>query len=90
MDCWKFRNCKHILNVSRDDEWVDDGKFLMSLGSYATILKAKWGTSLDRISYRFLNVVHIDIVFGDCVSVGGYRFALILVDSATCYSWAFV
>ncbi len=31
----------------------------------------------------------MDIAFGDCVSVGGYRFALILVDRATCYNWAF-
>ncbi len=31
----------------------------------------------------------MDIAFGDCVSVGGYRFALILVDRATRYNWAF-
>ena len=31
----------------------------------------------------------MDIAFGDCISVGGYRFALILVDRATRYNWAF-
>ncbi len=51
MGCCKFRNYKHILAVSRDGEWVDGGKFLMSLGSYATIPKAQRGTSLDRTSY---------------------------------------
>ena len=28
MGCWKFRNYKHILDVSRDGEWVDSGKFI--------------------------------------------------------------
>ena len=89
MGCRKFRNYKHILVVSRDGAWVDGGKFLMSLGSYATIPKAQRGTSLDCTSYRYLDAVHMDIAFGDCVSVGGYRFALILVDRATRYNWAF-
>ena len=61
----------------------------MSLGSFATIPKAKRGAPLDRTSYHYLDAVHMDIAFGDCVSVGGYRYALILVDRATCYNWAF-
>jgi len=87
--CRKFRNYKHILDVSRHGECVNGSKFPMSLGSYATIPKAKWGTSLDRTSYKFLDAVHMDIAFGDCVSVGGYGYALILVDRATRYNWAF-
>ncbi len=31
----------------------------------------------------------MDIAFGDCLSVGGSRYALILVDCATWYNWAF-
>ena len=31
----------------------------------------------------------MDIGFGDCVSVGGYRYALILVNRATRFNWAF-
>ncbi len=31
----------------------------------------------------------MDIAFGDCISVGGYRHALVLVDRATRYNWAF-
>jgi hypothetical protein len=89
MGCRKFRNYKHILAVSRDGEWVYGGEFSMSLGFYATIPKAQRGTSLDRTSYRYLDALHMDIAFGDCISVGGYRFALILVDPATCYNWAF-
>jgi hypothetical protein len=85
MGCRKFLNYKHILDVSRHGEWVDGGEFPMSHRSYATVPKAKRGTSLDRTSYKFLDAVHMDIAFGDCVSVGGYRYALILVDRATRY-----
>ncbi len=89
MGCRKFWNYKHILEVSRDGKWMDGGEFSMSLGSYATIPKAKRGQSLNRTDYRYLDAVHMDIAFGDCVSVGGSRFALILVDRATCCNWAF-
>ena len=40
----------HMLDVSRDGECVDGGKFPMSLGLYATVPKTNWGTSLDRTS----------------------------------------
>jgi len=89
MGCRKFRNYKHIIDVSRDGEWIDGGEFPMSLGSYATIPKAKRGQPLERTDYRYLDVVHMNIAFGDCVSVGGYRYALILVDRVSRYNWAF-
>jgi hypothetical protein len=31
----------------------------------------------------------MDIASRDCVSVGGFHYALILVDRATCYNWTF-
>jgi hypothetical protein len=31
----------------------------------------------------------MDIVYGDCLALGGYRYALLLVDVATRYSWIF-
>jgi hypothetical protein len=86
MGCQKFRNYKHLLQVSRDGKWVDGGEFLSSLDSYATIPKAKQGGLLNCTKYRCLEAVHMDIVFGDCVFVGGYHYALILVDRATWYN----
>jgi hypothetical protein len=89
MGCCKFHNYKHLLQVSLDGEWVDGGEFPPSLGSFATIPKAKKGGALDRTKYCYLDAVHVDIAFVDCVSLGGFRYALILVDRATCYNWTF-
>jgi hypothetical protein len=89
MGCHKFHNYKHLLQVSEGGEWVDSGGFLRSLGSFATIPKAKKGGALDRTKYHYLDAVHADIAFGDCISVGGFWYALILVDQATYYNWTF-
>jgi hypothetical protein len=89
MGCRKFRNYKQLLQVSLDGEWVDGGEFPPSLGSYATIPKATRGGALDRTRYKYLDAVHMDIAFGDCLLVGGFWYALILVDRATRYNWAF-
>ncbi len=89
MGCRKFRNYKHLLQVSRDGKWVDGGESPSSLGSYATIPKAKRGGTLDCTRYLYLNAVHMHIAFEDCVAVGGYCYALILVDRATRYNWTF-
>ena len=89
MGCRKFKNFKHLLQVSRDGEWIDGGKFPPLLDLYATIPKSNRGGTLDKHRYKYLDAVHMDIAFGDCLSVGGFRYALILVDRATRYNWAF-
>jgi hypothetical protein len=89
MGCRKFRIYRLILQVSRDGKLVDGGKFPWSLGSYATIPKAKRGGALNRTKYRYLDAVHMNIAFGDCVFVGGFWYALIPVDRATQYKWTF-
>ena len=68
---------------------VDGGEFPASLGSYATIPKSHRGKPLDRRKYRYLDAVHMDIAFGDCVAVGGYCYTLVLIDRATRYNWNF-
>jgi hypothetical protein len=89
MGCRKFRNYKHLLQVSRDGHWVEGVEFPPSLGSFATVPKANKGKPLDGTKYLYLNAVHVDITFGHCLSVGGFRYALILVNRATCYNWTF-
>ncbi len=72
MGCRKFRNYKHILQVSRDGKWMDRGEFPPSLGSYATIRKANSRGPLEHQKYKYLDAVHMDIALGDCLSVGGF------------------
>ncbi len=76
LGCQFFCNYKHILQVSWDGAWVDGGKFPPSLGSFATIPKAKRGQSLDRTCYLYLDAVHVDITFGDCLAIGGFDMSL--------------
>jgi hypothetical protein len=89
MGCRKFWNYKNLLQVSHDGKWIDGGKFPPSLGSFATIPKAKRSLPLDKTKYFYLDAVHMDIAFGDCLSVGGYKYALILVDHASRNNWSF-
>jgi hypothetical protein len=89
MGCCKFRNYKHLLQVSRDGQWINGDKFPFSLGSYATIPKAKQGSLIGRTKYYYLDAVHMDIMFGDCVAVGGYHYSLVVVDRTTHYNWTF-
>ena len=83
------RPSAHLILVSRDSEWLDGGEFPPSLGSYATICKVNIGGPLNWTKYKYLDAVHIDIDFGDCLSIGCFPYALILVDRATRYNWAF-
>jgi hypothetical protein len=89
MGCCKFLNYMHLILVSCDGEWLDGGEFPPSLGSYAMIRKASSGGPLDWTKYKYLDAVHMDIAFGDCLSIGGFGYVLILVDQATRYNWAF-
>jgi hypothetical protein len=87
--CRHFCNYKHLVSVTKNGSFIDSGKFLASLGAYTTIPKAPRGAPIDCTSYKYLDVVHIDISFGDCASVGGFKYALIFVKRATRYNWCF-
>ena len=87
--CRRFRNYRHLIHTSKDGHFLDNGEFPVSLGAYTTIPKAPRGKLIDRLPSKYLDVVHIDIAFGDCMSVGGFKYALIFVDRATRFNWCF-
>jgi hypothetical protein len=89
LGCRRFRNYKHILQTSLNRKWIDGGEFLLALSSYATIPKANQGGTIDQAQSPFLDIVQINIAFGNCVSVGRFCYVLILVDRATCYNWVY-
>jgi hypothetical protein len=81
--CRRFRNYKHLMSVSKDGVYINNGEFPTSIGAYTTIPKAPRGKAINRTLSKYLDVVHLDIAFGDCMSVGGFKYALIFVDQAT-------
>jgi hypothetical protein len=87
--CRRFRNYQHIISGTKDGTLLNTGEFPLSLGTYTTIPKAPRGKAVNCLISKYLNIVRVDIAFGDCVSVGGYKFALIFVDRATRYNWTF-
>jgi hypothetical protein len=89
MGCCRFCNYKHIIQLSLDELLVNDGGFPMSLDFYTMIPKAPQGGTLAREQYFYLDFVHDDIAFGDCILVGGFCYSLIFVNWATCYIWVF-
>jgi hypothetical protein len=89
LGCRWFHNCKHILQTSLDGKWIDGGEFPLLLGTYTTIPKAPRGSTIDRKWSFFLDIVHVNMAFGDCVSVSSFWYSLIFVDQATHYNWVF-
>ncbi len=84
-----FCNYQHIIFTTKDGTLINTCKFPLSLGTYATIPKAPCGKAIDRLPAKYLDIDHIDIAFGNCVSVIGFKFALIFVYCATRYNWTF-
>ncbi len=70
MGCRHFRNYHHILLMPKDGILLNSGEFLLALGAYATIPKAPQGKPIDHLPAKYLNIIHVDIAFGDCVSIG--------------------
>ncbi len=87
--CRRFRNYKHLIQSTKDGSFLDNQEFTISIGAYATIPKAPRGKPIDRTPSKYLDIVHINIAFGDCMSTGGYKYALIFVDRATRFNWCF-
>ncbi len=87
--CRRFCNYQNIISTTKDGALLNTGKFSLSLGTYATIPKAPRGKAINRHQAKYLDIVHVNIAFGNCVSVRGFKFALIFIDRATRYDWTF-
>jgi hypothetical protein len=86
--CRRFRNQQHVIAASSNATLIHSGELPATIGDFATIPKPAKGQSISK-RRKYLDKVHMDIVFGDCLSLGGFRYALLLVDVATRYSWIF-
>ena len=85
--CSQFRNQKHLTKAT-NASLVNSGLLPSTIGSFATISNTTKGKPTKK-RRQFLDKVHMYIVFGDCVALGGHRYDLLLVDVATRYCWLY-
>jgi hypothetical protein len=86
--CRRFKNQTHITAASQNATLIRCGEMPSTIGDYTTINNPAKGKPLTK-RRKYLNKVHMDIVFGDCVALGGFRYALVLVDVATRFTWVY-
>ena len=85
----KLKNFKHMTEFSDGATFLDNGEFPVHLGQFATINKAPRGKAIEKEAHSYLERVHLDIAFGDCLSLKDFLYALVFVDRATRYNWVF-
>eukprot|EP00804_Cyclotella_cryptica_P023772 CCRYP_011153-RA/>CCRYP_011153-RA protein AED:0.32 eAED:0.22 QI:0/0/0/1/1/1/2/0/951 len=86
--CRCFRNQNHLTTASANATLIHTGKLPASLGDFTTINEPPRSKPLTKLR-KYLDKVHMDIVFGNCLSLGGFRYAILLVDVATRYTWIY-
>ena len=85
----KLKNWKHMIDCAMNGQFLDNGEVPLLMSQFANMSKAPRGKVIEKEASAYLEVVHLDIAFGDCVSIKGFPFALIFVDRATRYNWVF-
>ena len=85
--CRQFCNQKH-LTAATNASLVNSVLLPSTFGSFSTIVNPPKGKPTKK-RRQYLDKFHMEIVFGDCVVLGGHRCALILVDVATRYCWLY-
>ena len=86
--CRQFRNQKNITTAT-NASLVNSGLLPSTIISFATIVNPPKGNPTKK-RHQFLYKVHMDIVFGDCVALGGHWYALLIVYVDIRYCWLYV
>lgn len=86
--CKQYRNQHHITAASSNASLLSTGSRPATIGDYTTLPRPPKGKPI-RKRRKFLDKCHMDIVFGDSVGLHGFRYALLIVDVATRYSWIY-
>ena len=86
--CRSFRNQRLVTAASLNANLVSTGVRPPTLGDFTTIPNPPRGKP-NRKRRKYLDKCHMDIVYGDSVGLHGYRYALLIVDVATRYSWIY-
>jgi hypothetical protein len=68
--CRRFKNQNHITAASKNAELIKCGEMPSTIGDFVTINNPNKGKPLTK-HRKFLDKCHMDIVYGDCLSLGG-------------------
>ena len=82
----RFRSYDRFGQVLQNAKYINSGEPLQSLGEFANLKRRRRGKVLPP-SKKYLDKVHMDIVYGDVISKLGFRYGLLLIDRATKYIW---
>ena len=86
--CHFFTNKYHIIATSKNVKLTTTAELPAMIGYFTTIdnpHKGKWFTKCQK----YLDNVHLGIMYGNCVALGGYQYAVVLVDITTRYTWLY-
>ena len=83
-----LRNWHDIGDIALPTVQVSEtGDIPLELGDVTNLRSARKNKTPVPRPENFLDIVHCDLRYGDCASVGGVRYVLMLVDRATWYTW---
>jgi hypothetical protein len=61
----------------------------MKIGDVTNIHYSRHNTKPIPCPTEYLCTVHMDIGYGDCISIGGFQYVILLVDRATRFQWVY-
>ena len=85
-----LKNWHSLINVGQPTiDIINYGTPPLELGDVANIRTSRRNTTPIPCPPNFLDVVHLDIGYGDCKAVEGAKYVILLVDWATRFSWVY-
>ena len=85
----QLKKWKEIELIADDVKVADHGEIPVEFGDVVNISRARRNKEPVPRPESYLDSVHMDIGYGDCESVGGFRYVLLLVDRTTRNAWVY-
>jgi hypothetical protein len=82
----RFRNYEHFCQASKEMTFVQGGKPCTFIGEFANTCKRNCGKTLPPTK-RYLDKVHLYIIYVNITSNLGYCYDILLIDRSTKYLW---
>ena len=71
-ECRTFCQTENLILAADNASLLKGGEMPPTLGDFATMPKQLQGKTINKF-HTYLEKIHLDIVHGDCVSLGGFK-----------------